>query len=128
MLKIHRNLAAVVLFAASFSAPALAGESMTMAQPSGGAPHWPVVKEGKTVKLTQHVYVIPDELVPQVPNVGIVVGSRATLVIDPGLGLKSGEAIAREVAKVSRNTEVWIVNTHFHPEHTTGDAAFPKAK
>jgi glyoxylase-like metal-dependent hydrolase (beta-lactamase superfamily II) len=80
------------------------------------------------VKLTQHVYVIPDEHVPQVPNVGIIVGSRATLIVDPGMGLGSGEAIAREVAKVSKNTEVYIVNTHFHPEHTTGDAAFPKAK
>ena len=128
MLTMHRTLAAAVLFATSFTANALAGESMTMAQPAGGAPHWPIVKEGKTVKLTQHVYVIPDELVPQVPNVGIIVGSRATLIIDPGLGLKSGEAVAREVAKVSKNAEVWIVNTHFHPEHTTGDAAFPKAK
>lgn len=100
----------------------------TMAQPTGGGPHWPVVKEGKTIKLTQHVYVIPDELVPQVPNVGIVVGSTATLIIDPGMGLRSGEAIAREVAKISKNANVYIVNTHFHPEHTTGDAAFPKAK
>jgi glyoxylase-like metal-dependent hydrolase (beta-lactamase superfamily II) len=44
------------------------------------------------------------------------------------MGIASGEAIAREVAKVSRNADVYIVNTHFHPEHTTGDAAFPKAK
>src|SRR5687768_16882146 len=101
---------------------------MTMAQPTGSAPHWPVVKEGKTVKLSQHVYVIPDEHVPQVPNVGIIVGTRATLIVDPGMGLSSGEAVAREVAKVSQNAEVYIVNTHFHPEHTTGDAAFPKAK
>ena len=128
MLKLHRTLAAAVAFAALSAGSALAADSMTMAQPAGGAPHWPIVKEGKTVKLTQHVYVIPDELVPQVPNVGIIVGSRATLIIDPGLGLKSGEAVAREVAKVSKNAEVWIVNTHFHPEHTTGDAAFPKAK
>ena len=129
MLKKHCSLAAAALFAACFAASALAAEQlMTTRPPPPGAPHWPVVKEGKTVKLTQHVYVIPDELVPQVPNVGIIVGSRATLIIDPGLGLKSGEAVAREVAKISRNSEVWIVNTHFHPEHTTGDAAFPKAK
>jgi glyoxylase-like metal-dependent hydrolase (beta-lactamase superfamily II) len=41
---------------------------------------------------------------------------------------RSGEAIAREVVKLTKNTDVYIVNTHFHPEHTTGDAAFPKAK
>ena len=31
----------------------------------------------------------------------------------------------REVGKVSRNAELYIVNTHFHSEHTTGEAAFP---
>ena len=63
---------------------------------------------------------IPDESARGVPNVGIVVGSRATLVIDPGMGLRSGQAVLREVAKISKNTEVYLVNTHFHPEHTTG--------
>jgi cyclase len=85
----------------------------------------PIVKEGTTVKISSHVYVIPDEGARGVPNVGIVVGSRATVVIDPGQGLKSGQAVMREVAKVSKNTEIYIVNTHFHPEHTTGEAAFP---
>ncbi len=85
----------------------------------------PIVKEGKTAKISPHVYLIPDEKVGMVPNVGIVVGNRATLVIDPGMGLKSGQAVLREVEKVSKNKTVYIVNTHFHPEHTTGDIAFP---
>jgi len=85
----------------------------------------PIVKEGTTVKISPHVYVIPDEGARGVPNVGIIVGSRATLVVDPGMGLKSGQAVLREVAKVSKGTEIYLVNTHFHPEHTTGEAAFP---
>ena len=85
----------------------------------------PLVREGKTVKISEHVFVIPDELVPMVPNVGIVVGAKATLVVDPGMGVRSGEAVLREAAKLSRNTELYIVNTHFHPEHTTGEAGFP---
>lgn len=85
----------------------------------------PLVKEGKTVKISEHVFVIPDELAPMVPNVGIVVGAKATLVVDPGMGLRSGETILREAAKLSRNTELYVVNTHFHPEHTTGEAGFP---
>jgi glyoxylase-like metal-dependent hydrolase (beta-lactamase superfamily II) len=109
---------------------ALAAEqgSLTMAPPPDAAKHWPVVQEGKTVKISPHVYVIPDGLVPQVPNVGIVVGSRATMIIDPGMGFSSGAAIAKEVAKISKNAQLYVVNTHFHPEHTTGDAAFPKAR
>jgi glyoxylase-like metal-dependent hydrolase (beta-lactamase superfamily II) len=41
------------------------------------------------------------------------------------MGRRSGEAVMREVAKVSRNKTIYIVNTHFHPEHTTGEVAFP---
>jgi glyoxylase-like metal-dependent hydrolase (beta-lactamase superfamily II) len=91
------------------------------------APAPPLVKEGKTVKLSEHVFAIPDELVPMVPNVGIVVGKRATLVVDPGMGARSGESVLRELAKVSRNAELYIVSTHFHPEHTTGEAGFPQS-
>ena len=87
----------------------------------------PIVKEGKTVKISPHVYLIPDEKVGMVPNVGIIVGSRATLVVDPGMGLRSGQAVLREVEKVSKNNDLYIVNTHFHPEHTTGDTAFVSA-
>jgi glyoxylase-like metal-dependent hydrolase (beta-lactamase superfamily II) len=105
------------------AALALAGALATVH--AQNAPRPPLVKEGTTVKISEHVWVIPDEKVPMVPNVGIIVGSRATMVVDPGMGLKSGQAVLNEVNKVSRNSELYIVNTHFHPEHTTGEAAFP---
>jgi glyoxylase-like metal-dependent hydrolase (beta-lactamase superfamily II) len=85
----------------------------------------PLQREGATVKISEHVYVIPDFKVGMVPNVGIVVGSRATLVIDPGMGLKNGQVVLREAQKVSQGPDLYIVNTHFHPEHTTGEVAFP---
>ena len=85
----------------------------------------PLVKENATVKLAAHSYVIPDANVSLVPNVGIIVGTRATLVIDPGLGRRNGEAVLREVAKISKIADLYIVSTHFHPEHTTGYVAFP---
>lgn len=85
----------------------------------------PFVREGVTIQLGPHTWAIPDGGVGGVPNVGIVVGQRATLVIDPGLGRLNGEAVLREVAKVSNHTEVYIATTHYHPEHTTGYIAFP---
>jgi metallo-beta-lactamase class B len=85
----------------------------------------PMVKEGVTVKVAPHSYVIPDGNVVLVPNVGIVVGSRATLVVDTGMGPKNGAAVMREVAKVSRNRDLYLVTTHFHAEHVAGIAAFP---
>lgn len=93
-------------------------------QQRGPAPD-PLVRENATVKLAAHTYVIPDNNVPLVPNVGIVVGSRGTLVIDPGLGRRNGETVLRELAKISKNSELFIGTTHFHAEHTTGDIAFP---
>ena len=97
-------------------------------RPPTGEKEWPVVKEGTTRKISPHVYVIPSESVPRVPNVGIIVGAKATLIIDPGMGLLSGQAVAREMAKVSKNSEIYLVTTHLHPEHTTGEGAFPTAK
>jgi glyoxylase-like metal-dependent hydrolase (beta-lactamase superfamily II) len=85
----------------------------------------PLVKESTTIKVADHTYVIPDGNVGLVPNVGIIVGSRATLVIDPGLGKRNGETVRREAVKVSNSTEFFLASTHYHAEHTTGIAAFP---
>src|SRR6188474_1456005 len=63
----------------------------------------PLVKENATLKISDHVYVIPDGNVGGVPNVGIVVGSMATLVVDTGLGPRNGQTVLHEVAKVSKN-------------------------
>ena len=90
----------------------------------GAAPP-PLVKEGVTEKIADHVFVIPDGSVPLVPNITIVVGSRGTFVVDTGLGAKNAEAVLREVAKVSKNNELHLATTHFHPEHDLGAHAFP---
>jgi len=106
------------------AAAAMALAAALQAQPRGPAPD-PLVRENATVTVAAHTYVIPDNNVGLVPNVGIVVGSRATLVIDPGLGRRNGETVLKEAAKVSRNDALYIASTHYHPEHTTGYAAFP---
>lgn len=77
------------------------------------------------MKLSEHVYVIPDGRVNLVPNIGFVVGNRATLVIDVGMGPKNGQTVLSELAKVSKNSTIYIATTHFHPEHVTGAQAFP---
>src|SRR6516164_6251896 len=84
----------------------------------GPAPD-PLVRAGATVKLAAHTYAIPDNNVGLVPNVGIVTGSRGTLVIDPGLGRRNGETVLKETEKVSPPKTVntlYIASTHFHPE------------
>jgi len=95
------------------------------AAPFAQSPQPPLVKADVTKQVTDHVWVISDGNVPMVPNVGIVVGSRATLVVDTGLGPRNAETILKEVAKVSRHTELYLVATHYHPEHAGGSSAFP---
>jgi len=84
----------------------------------------PLVKENATLKISDHVYVIPDGNVGGVPNVGIVVGSMATLVVDTGLGPRNGQTVLHEVEKLSK-APIHIVGTHFHSEHILGESAFP---
>src|SRR5262249_7443620 len=74
----------------------------------------PMVKENHTRKIGSHSYVIDDDSVVLVPNVGIVVGSKATLVVDTGMGPKNGAVVVKELAKVSKNSQLYLVTTHFH--------------
>jgi glyoxylase-like metal-dependent hydrolase (beta-lactamase superfamily II) len=60
-----------------------------------------------------------------VPNVGIIVGNKATLVVDTGLGPRNGQTVLRATNNVSKNAELYVVSTHFHPEHALGEPAFP---
>ena len=95
------------------------------AQPVDVATPTPLIAQDQTVKISDHVYVILDNNVGFVPNVGIVVGDRATLVIETGLGLPNGEIVLAETNKISANEELYVVSTHYHSEHDLGAGAFP---
>lgn len=80
----------------------------------------PMLGDG-TVKISDHVWAIMG-----FPNIGIVVGSRATLVVDTGLGPKNGATVARVAARLAPgNSKLFLTTTHFHPEHAAGEPGFP---
>jgi glyoxylase-like metal-dependent hydrolase (beta-lactamase superfamily II) len=79
----------------------------------------PVLGEN-TTKISNHVWAIMG-----FPNIGIVVGDRATLVVDTGLGPRNGATIVRVASKLSPNTKLFLTTTHFHPEHAGGEPGFP---
>ena len=85
----------------------------------------PMIKQGAMQKVGAHSYVILDDNVAFVPNVGIVVGDKATLIVDTGLGEANGAIVLQEARTVSDNTEFYITATHYHPEHDLGATAFP---
>src|ERR1700759_1893725 len=83
-------------------------------------PNNPVLPED-TVKVSDHVWALMGW-----PNIGIVVGTRAVLVVDTGLGPRNGATIAKAVAKLAPNNQrLYLTTTHFHPVHAADDAGFP---
>src|SRR6185369_229387 len=80
----------------------------------------PLLPENSVTRVSEHVYAIVGW-----PNVGIIVGDRATLVVDTGMGPRNGATVVREAQKLAKGTKLYLTTTHFHPEHAGGDAAFP---
>jgi glyoxylase-like metal-dependent hydrolase (beta-lactamase superfamily II) len=92
----------------------------------GAAPSPPVVS-GSPEEIADGVFVVPDGRVPLVPNIGVVVGERAALVVDTGMGPRNG-ALVRAIAKeLAGERPLFLTLTHFHPEHGYGAQAFPDA-
>jgi len=73
-----------------------------------------------TVKVSEHVWAIMG-----FPNIGIVVGRDATLVVDTGLGPRNGATVARVAKKLAPSNKLYLTTTHFHPEHAAGEPGFP---
>jgi glyoxylase-like metal-dependent hydrolase (beta-lactamase superfamily II) len=86
----------------------------------GAIAQMPLVNED-TTQISDHVWAIMG-----FPNIAIVVGSSATLVVDTGLGPKNGATAARVAAKLAPNNhKLFLTTTHFHPEHAAGEPGFP---
>jgi glyoxylase-like metal-dependent hydrolase (beta-lactamase superfamily II) len=73
-----------------------------------------------TVKVSAHVWAIMG-----FPNIGIVVGGNATLVVDTGLGPSNGATVAKVAKKLAPQNKLYLTTTHFHPEHAAGEPGFP---
>jgi glyoxylase-like metal-dependent hydrolase (beta-lactamase superfamily II) len=85
----------------------------------------PIVKVEGLRQISPHIHVIPDNSVPLVPNVGYIIGDRAVLVIDTGLGPPNGAAVYEVAKKLAGTKALYLVTTHVHPEHDLGAQAFP---
>jgi glyoxylase-like metal-dependent hydrolase (beta-lactamase superfamily II) len=79
-----------------------------------------VLHEGSTKQLTPHVWAIYGN-----PNIAIIVGSKATLVVDTGLGPRNGAFIAGEASKLRSGAKLFLTTTHAHAEHSSGQDGFP---
>ncbi len=80
----------------------------------------PLLSDDNLKRVSDHVYVLEG-----FPNVACVIGSRATLVVDTGLGQRNGETVMRAEQKLAKGPILYLTTTHYHSEHTTGEQAFP---
>jgi len=79
-----------------------------------------LLPEDSVTRVSPHVYAIVG-----FPNIGIVVGDRATLVVDTGLGARNGAIVMKQAEKLGKSPILYLTTTHFHPEHAMGEQAFP---
>ena len=107
------------------AAAALVLAVLSALQTAAQTPQPPLIKPEGLRQVSAHVHVIPDNSVQMVPNVGIVVGERAMLVVDTGLGPPNGATVLAAAQKLAGTRALYLVVTHFHPEHDLGAQAFP---
>jgi glyoxylase-like metal-dependent hydrolase (beta-lactamase superfamily II) len=86
----------------------------------------PMVAEGATEQIHHRVHVIPDRRVEFVPNIGIVEGDHAVLVIDTAMGAENGARVLSQGRRVAGDRKLFLTTTHFHPEHAFGAQAFER--
>lgn len=117
--RMQRTVWTPVLLALCF-----AGTAMARQRPSAPLPAAPV-SQANLGKLAEGVFaqiVSPDS--DAVSNSCVVVLDSGVLVFDTHFTPETGEALLEKVKAVTARPVRYIVNSHFHPDHTHGNQAF----
>jgi len=89
------------------------------------------VPSSDVVEVAAGVYVRPGQAAvvfeaDRIANIGFVVGDRCVAVIDSGGSLAEGRALDCAIREVTDLPVCYVINTHVHPDHLLGNAAFQR--
>jgi glyoxylase-like metal-dependent hydrolase (beta-lactamase superfamily II) len=84
----------------------------------------PVVRVSEVEEIGRDILVIPNNNVQLVPNIGLIGGSEALLVVDTGMGPGNAQQVLELARECAGGRRLYLTTTHFHPEHAFGAQAF----
>jgi glyoxylase-like metal-dependent hydrolase (beta-lactamase superfamily II) len=84
----------------------------------------PAVQVGGAREIAPDLLVIPNRRVGLVPNIGVIGGTQAVLVVETGIGTANAEQVLGFALEVAKGRRLYLTTTHFHPEHAFGAQVF----
>ena len=87
--------------------------------------------ENGLTRITEHVYsyIGVKEASPANSfgaNAGLIIGEQGLAVIDTLVSAREAERFIRDIRKISDKPILYVINTHYHLDHTFGNSEFAK--